>query len=167
MSVELTHSYDGRSYESGHVCVRSDDRHADRDTFVERGAADCRDPASCDDPSGFTRDPDGHEIEILDRDPEQDGLIRRPPGSDRGAIRSATRVTTGSVPARLQARSDSVAGSSQPRSAGATETGATGSFGARSVSTTSSRGPSRRRRRGRSVGRTAGGDATATSTLLA
>ena len=79
MSIELTYNYDGRSYDSGdawgHVCIRSEDLHTDWNKFVERGAADHRDPASCDELFAFTKDPDAHEIEILDRDPEQDSLF--------------------------------------------------------------------------------------------
>jgi len=71
MALELTYNYDGRSYTMGdawgHVCVRADDLHEFWDRLQEREAADYRDPVSCDDQYAFTKDPDGHEIEILER----------------------------------------------------------------------------------------------------
>jgi len=72
MAVELTYNYDGRSYELGdawgHLAVRSDDLHDAWETLMERDAEDYRDPASCDDRYAFTKDPDGHEIEVLSGD---------------------------------------------------------------------------------------------------
>lgn len=72
MAVELTYNYDGRSYEYGngwgHLCVRVDDLHEDWEILIERDAPDYRDPASCDDMYAFTKDQDGHEIELLERD---------------------------------------------------------------------------------------------------
>jgi len=69
MSVELTYNYDGRSYEVGdawgHVAVRTDDLHGFWESLVERGAEDYRDPASCNDRYAFTKDADGHEVEII------------------------------------------------------------------------------------------------------
>ncbi|WP_323675795.1 VOC family protein [Halorubellus sp. PRR65] len=69
MAVELTYNYDGRTYDMGdswgHVCVRVDDLHDAWDELMVRDATDYRDPASCDDMFAFTKDPDGHEIEIL------------------------------------------------------------------------------------------------------
>jgi lactoylglutathione lyase len=79
MSVELTYNYDGRSYDMGdawgHMCVRTDGLHDEWETLVERGAEDYRDPDSCDDMFAFTKDSDGHEIELLARDPESDSLF--------------------------------------------------------------------------------------------
>jgi len=79
MSVELTYNYDDRSYEMGdawgHLCIRADDLHDDWETYIERGAADYRDPDSCDDMFAFTKDPEGFEIEILDRDADADSLF--------------------------------------------------------------------------------------------
>ncbi|GAA0658056.1 VOC family protein [Salarchaeum japonicum] len=70
MTVELTYNYDGRSYDLGdawgHLAVRTSDLHDDWDTLMTREAEDYRDPESCDDMYAFTKDPDGHEIEILD-----------------------------------------------------------------------------------------------------
>jgi lactoylglutathione lyase len=72
MALELTYNYDGREYTMGdawgHVCVRADDLHEFWATLMEREAEDYRDPESCDDRYAFTKDPDGHEIEILTRD---------------------------------------------------------------------------------------------------
>ncbi|WP_254769298.1 VOC family protein [Salinilacihabitans rarus] len=79
MSVELTYNYDGRSYEMGdawgHLCVRVDDLGEDWEQLLVREAADYRDPASNDDMYAFTTDPDGHEIELLERDPEAESLF--------------------------------------------------------------------------------------------
>ena len=69
MSVELTYNYDGRSYELGdawgHVAVSTDDLHETWDDLLTRDAEDYRDPESCDDQYAFTKDPDGHEVEIV------------------------------------------------------------------------------------------------------
>ena len=71
MAVELTYNHDGRSYELGdawgHLAVRADDLQADWATLMGRGAADYRDPASCNDQYAFTKDADGHEIELVER----------------------------------------------------------------------------------------------------
>jgi lactoylglutathione lyase len=79
MSVELTYNYDGRSYDFGdawgHLCVRIDDLHDDWETLMEREAADYRDPADCDDLYAFTKDQDGHEIELIERDTDADSLF--------------------------------------------------------------------------------------------
>jgi lactoylglutathione lyase len=50
----------------GHLCVRADDLHDYWATLQERDAADYRDPAACGDRYAFTKDQDGHEIEILE-----------------------------------------------------------------------------------------------------
>ena len=69
MAVELTYNYDGRTYEMGdawgHLAVRADDLHEYWDALMEREAEDYRDPESCGDRYAFTKDPDGHEIEIV------------------------------------------------------------------------------------------------------
>jgi len=79
MAVELTYNYDGRTYDLGdawgHLCIRVDDLHEDWDRLMEREANDYRDPESCDDLYAFTKDPDGHEIELIERDPEADSLF--------------------------------------------------------------------------------------------
>ena len=79
MTVELTYNYDGRSYEMGdawgHLCVRLDDLQEDWETLMEREAAEYRDPESCDEMYAFTTDQDGHEIELLPRDPNADSLF--------------------------------------------------------------------------------------------
>ncbi len=71
MAIELTYNYDGRSYELGdawgHLAVRADDLHDYWETLMEREADDYRDPESCDDSYAFTKDQDGHEIEIVEQ----------------------------------------------------------------------------------------------------
>ena len=79
MSVELTYNYDGRSYDLGdawgHLCVRMDDLEEDWDQLLVREAADYRDPESNDNMYAFTKDQDGHEIELIERDLEADSLF--------------------------------------------------------------------------------------------
>jgi len=69
MAVELTYNYDGRTYTMGdawgHLAVRADDLQAAWETLIERDAQDYRDPESCDYNYAFTKDEDGHEIEIV------------------------------------------------------------------------------------------------------
>ncbi|WP_128906723.1 VOC family protein [Halorubrum amylolyticum] len=72
MKLEITYNYDGREYTMGdgwgHLCVRVDDLDEAWDTLMTREAPDYRDPASCDHDYAFTRDQDGHEIELLVRE---------------------------------------------------------------------------------------------------
>ena len=79
MWLELTYNYDGRSYTMGdawgHLAVRVDDLQEDWDQLMLREAADDRSPAECDDLYAFTTDQDGHEIELIERDPEADSLF--------------------------------------------------------------------------------------------
>ncbi|MFB6160146.1 MAG: VOC family protein [Haloferacaceae archaeon] len=79
MAVELTYNYDGRTYDLGdawgHLAVRADDLHEFWDTLMERHAEDYRDPESCDDNYAFTRDPDGHEIEVVEREVGAESLF--------------------------------------------------------------------------------------------
>ena len=71
MSVELTYNYDGRSYEMGdawgHVAVRAEDLNEYWATLMGRHAEDYRDPESCGNRYAFTKDCDGHEVEIVER----------------------------------------------------------------------------------------------------
>jgi lactoylglutathione lyase len=71
MSVELTYNYDGRSYEMGdawgHMAVRTPDLTGFWDDLMTRDAEDYRDPESCGNRYAFTKDSDGHEIEIVKR----------------------------------------------------------------------------------------------------
>jgi lactoylglutathione lyase len=71
MSVELTYNYDGRSYTMGdawgHLAVEVEDLHAAWNDLIVREADDYRDPDSCSDDYAFTRDQDGHEIELIER----------------------------------------------------------------------------------------------------
>jgi lactoylglutathione lyase len=70
MALELTYNYDGRSYTMGdawgHLAARVDDLDEAWDHLMTREADDYRDPASCDDRYAFTRDNEGHEIELLE-----------------------------------------------------------------------------------------------------
>jgi len=72
MAVELTYNYDGRTYTMGdawgHLAVRVADLHDGWDALMEREAEDYRDPASCDDRYAFTKDQDGHEVEVVTGD---------------------------------------------------------------------------------------------------
>ncbi|MFB6253955.1 MAG: VOC family protein [Halobacteriaceae archaeon] len=71
MALELTYNYDGRSYTMGdgwgHIAVRVEDLEDAWETLMERESTDYRDPASCDYNYAFTKDPDGHEIELVTR----------------------------------------------------------------------------------------------------
>jgi lactoylglutathione lyase len=71
MRVELTYNYDGRTYEMGdawgHLAVRASDLEDFWTQLMDREAADYRDPAACDHQYAFTKDPDGHEVEIVER----------------------------------------------------------------------------------------------------
>ncbi|MFB6086555.1 MAG: VOC family protein [Halodesulfurarchaeum sp.] len=79
MSVELTYNYDGRTYTHedgwGHLAVRAEDLESDWDRLMTREAAGFRPPAENDGLYGFTKTPDGHEIEVLPRDGEGESLF--------------------------------------------------------------------------------------------
>ncbi|MEF8780939.1 MAG: VOC family protein [Haloferacaceae archaeon] len=72
MSVELTYNYDGREYTMGdawgHLAARVDDLQEAWETLLVRESADYRDPEACEDRYAFTKDQDGHEIELVTRD---------------------------------------------------------------------------------------------------
>ncbi|MFB6126430.1 MAG: VOC family protein [Halolamina sp.] len=69
MSVELTYNYDGRSYELGdawgHLAVEVDDLQEGWEQLLTREAEDYRDPESCDNRYAFTKDQDGHQVELV------------------------------------------------------------------------------------------------------
>ena len=71
MAVELTYNYDGRTYTMGdawgHLAVRVNDLTDDWATVVDRESEDYRDPESCGYSYAFTKDQDGHEIELIER----------------------------------------------------------------------------------------------------
>ena len=71
-SLELTYNHDGRSYTMGdawgHIALRVDDVYEAYDELMEKGVADYRDPDSCGGSYAFVKDPDGHEIELVERD---------------------------------------------------------------------------------------------------
>ncbi len=79
MSLELTYNYDGRSYTDGdgwgHLCVRVDDLEEDYEQFVLREIPVDRSPEECDDMYAFVEDFEGHEIELLERDPNAESLF--------------------------------------------------------------------------------------------
>jgi lactoylglutathione lyase len=71
MAVELTYNYDGRSYTMGdawgHLAVRVDDLEDGWQTLMDRHAEEYRDPESCGYDYAFTKDVDGHEVELVTR----------------------------------------------------------------------------------------------------
>ena len=79
MNLELTYNYDSRSYADGygwgHLCVRVDDLQADFEKLALREIPVDRDPEACDDMYAFVEDLEGHEIELLERDPNADSLF--------------------------------------------------------------------------------------------
>jgi lactoylglutathione lyase len=70
--LELTYNHDDRTYDFGdawgHVAVRCDDVYEAYDELMDEGVEDYRDPDSCGGQYAFVTDPDGHEIEIVERD---------------------------------------------------------------------------------------------------
>jgi lactoylglutathione lyase len=70
--LELTYNHDGRSYDMGdawgHVAVRVRDVYDAYEELMDAGVEDYRDPDSCGGSYAFVRDPDGHEIELVERD---------------------------------------------------------------------------------------------------
>jgi len=71
MAVELTYNYDGRGYEMGdawgHLAVACDELAGFWETLLTREAQEYRDPESCDYNYAFTKDQDGHEVEVVTR----------------------------------------------------------------------------------------------------
>ncbi|WP_435347110.1 VOC family protein [Haloarchaeobius sp. HRN-SO-5] len=70
--LELTYNHDGRSYTMGdawgHIAVRVEDVYDAYEELMDEGVEDYRDPDSCGGSYAFVRDPDGHEIELVERD---------------------------------------------------------------------------------------------------
>lgn len=70
--LELTLNHDGRSYTMGdawgHIAVRVEDLYEAYESLMDAGVPDYRDPDSCGGKYAFVKDPDGHEIEIVERD---------------------------------------------------------------------------------------------------
>jgi lactoylglutathione lyase len=70
--LELTYNHDDRSYELGdawgHVAVRVRDVYDAYEELMAAGVEDYRDPDSCGGSYAFVTDPDGHEIELVERD---------------------------------------------------------------------------------------------------
>jgi lactoylglutathione lyase len=70
--LELTYNHDGRTYDHGdawgHIAVRVEDVDDAYAALMDEGVADYRDPDSCGGSYAFVRDPDGHEVELVERD---------------------------------------------------------------------------------------------------
>ena len=70
--LELTYNHDDRTYEMGdawgHIAVRAEDVYEAYEELMDAGVEDYRDPDSCGGSYAFVKDPDGHEIEIVERD---------------------------------------------------------------------------------------------------
>jgi len=70
--LELTYNHDGRTYDMGdawgHIAVRVEDVYDAYEELMDAGVEDYRDPDSCGGQYAFVKDPDGHEIEIVERD---------------------------------------------------------------------------------------------------
>ncbi|WP_336002503.1 VOC family protein [Halorientalis halophila] len=70
--LELTYNHDDRTYDFGdawgHIAVRCDDVYEAYEQLMDEGVEDYRDPDSCGGQYAFVTDPDGHEIEIVERD---------------------------------------------------------------------------------------------------
>ena len=70
--LELTYNHDERTYDLGdawgHIAVRVDDVYDAYEELMDGGVEDYRDPDSCGGRYAFVTDPDGHEIEIVQRD---------------------------------------------------------------------------------------------------
>jgi len=70
--LELTYNHDDRTYAHGdawgHIAVRTDDVYDAYEELMDEGVEDYRDPDSCGGRYAFVTDPDGHEIEIVQRD---------------------------------------------------------------------------------------------------
>lgn len=72
--LELTYNHDSRTYDLGdswgHIAVRvpNGELEAEYERLMDEGVEDYRDPESCGGRYAFVRDPDGHEVEIVQRD---------------------------------------------------------------------------------------------------
>jgi len=73
--IELTYNHpdpEPHEYETGdawgHFAVAVDDVYEAYDELMDRGVEDYRDPDSCGGSYAFVKDPDGHEIELVERD---------------------------------------------------------------------------------------------------
>jgi len=70
--LELTHNHDGGPEEMGdawgHIAVRVEDVYDAYEELMAAGVEDYRDPDSCGGSYAFVKDPDGHEVELVERD---------------------------------------------------------------------------------------------------
>ncbi|WP_338728287.1 VOC family protein [Haladaptatus sp. DJG-WS-42] len=71
-TIELTYNHDDRTYDFGdawgHIAVRVEDVYDAYEELMDAGVEDYRDPDSCGGSYAFVKDPDGHEIELVERD---------------------------------------------------------------------------------------------------
>lgn len=71
-SIELTYNYDGGEYEHGdawgHLAVRVDDVYDAYETLIADGVEEYRSPDSCGGRYAFVTDPDGYELELIERE---------------------------------------------------------------------------------------------------
>jgi lactoylglutathione lyase len=77
--IEITYNHpdpetgEKRTYDFGdawgHFAVAVEDVYEAYDELMDRGVEDYRDPDSCGGSYAFVKDPDGHEIELVERDP--------------------------------------------------------------------------------------------------
>jgi len=69
--LELTHN-EGETPEFGdawgHIAVRVEDVYEAYEELMNQGVEDYRDPDSCGGGYAFVKDPDGHEVELVERD---------------------------------------------------------------------------------------------------
>jgi lactoylglutathione lyase len=70
--LELTHNEGTDEVELGdawgHIAVRVEDLYGSYEDLMDEGVEDYRDPDSCGGRYAFVEDPDGHEVEIVERD---------------------------------------------------------------------------------------------------
>ncbi|GAA0290060.1 VOC family protein [Halarchaeum salinum] len=70
--LELTYNHDTSEYDMGdawgHIAVRVEDVFEAYEALMDAGVEDYRDPESCGGSYAFVTDPDGHEVEIVERD---------------------------------------------------------------------------------------------------
>ena len=70
--LELTYNHDTEAYDMGdawgHIAVRVEDVYDAYEQLVDAGVEDYRDPDSCGGSYAFVTDPDGHEVELVERD---------------------------------------------------------------------------------------------------
>lgn len=70
--LELTLNHDDRTYDMGdawgHIALRVEDVYEAYDELMDSGVEDYRSPESCPGDYAFVKDPQGHEVEIVEQD---------------------------------------------------------------------------------------------------